>query len=192
MTESIEEQEALRTLKCQRRLHLTAAFLCLAASAVIMVLVFVLFMEDCPGCRSYMAGTLGTLAIVLFIVGLMILSTIVCRKGRHNDLASQVVISLIPAEDLVKSPASLMLFNHQVPRRQPFVENSSIDLPDYFAVVQNIDEFCSSVDAKLWTEDVPETPPPCYKQALEMISVVTAREVDIDSSKQGNTEDTRL
>lgn len=196
MTETPLEEEASRSLKCQRRLYLLAAFLCITGSAVLLVLAFVLFIEDCPGCQSYLVGILGTLAVVFLFVGLFILSSIVCRKGRQNNLTSEVVISSIPAADLEKSPASFLLYNH-FPRRQPFAETSSMDLPDYYTVVQNIDEVYSSMDAKLWTEDVwkevvPETPPPCYKEALEMISVVTAREVDTDSSEHGITEDTRL
>ena len=181
MTENTAGQEASRSFKFQRRLYLLAAFLCFAASAVVFALGFVLFIEDCPGCRSYLAGTLGSLALVLFIAGLLILSTILCRKGRQNSLTPQVAISVIPAEDLEKSPATFQFYNH-VPHYQPSVETPSIDLPDYFTAVQNIDEeVYSSVDAKLCAQDVPETPPPCYKQALEMLSDVTVHDVDTPS-----------
>ena len=177
MTENTAGQETSRSFKFQRRLSLLAAFLCFAASAVVFALGFVLFIEDCPGCRSYLAGTLGSLALVLFIAGLLIISTILCRKGGQNTLTPQVAISVIPVEDLEKSPATFQFYNH-VPHYQPFVETPSIDLPDYFTAVQNIDEVHSSVDAKFWARDVPETPPPCYKQALEMLSDVTAHDMD--------------
>ena len=202
MTEDTTEQEALTTAKCQRRLfHSVAAFafLCIAASAVLLVIVFVLFIEDCVGCRSFLAQVLGTAAAALFIVALLMLLTIVfCkrRSGRQNSLApsAQVVVSSIPAEDLEKSPAPFLPYNH-VPHRQPFVITSSIELPDYFTVAQKIYEVYSSEDAEFWAED-PGTPPPTYKQALEMttLAATTSQEDarNCISKLQGCTEDTRL
>ena len=156
--------------KCQGRLLISVkafAFLCIAASAAILVVVFLLFILDCAGCRSYFA-LLGTLAAALLTAGLLTLSTILCCNIRHINTTPQVVISSIPAEDLEKSAAPILSYSH-VPRHLPFIETSSIDsLPDYFAVVQNPDEVYLSVDAGGWAEDVPETPPPCYEQALQM------------------------
>ena len=156
--------------KCQRRLVLAViaiAFLCLAASTAILGLVFQMFTGGCVGCRSYFR-LLGILAAAMFAAGVLILSIILCCKRRHINTTPQVVISLIPAEDLEKSAAPILPYNH-VPRRLPFVETSSIDsLPDYFTVVQNPDEVYLSVEADVWAEDVPETPPPCYEEALKM------------------------
>ncbi|XP_078345255.1 uncharacterized protein LOC144630760 [Oculina patagonica] len=171
--------------KCQRRLFqlvVAFAFLCIAASAIILLIIFVLFMEDCVGCRSLLARDLGIAAAVLFIAGLMILLTIICWKRRHCHLNPQVVISRIPTEDLEKSPAPILPYNH-IPHRQPFDETSSNDLPDYFTAVQNIDD--------IWTENVPGTPPPSYEQALEMASLAAATSQE-DTELQGDPEDTRL
>ena len=198
MTANTTEQEAATSSKCRRRLRLSAAFLSITASAIIVIQIFVLYIDDCVGCRSYLPGILGGLSLVLLYIGLVFLSTIVCRKRRENAESSsqsatpQVVISLVPAEDLEKSPAPVLPYNH-IPDRPPFAKASSIDLPDYFSVVQNIDEVYSCVNAGFCgTEDFPEGPPPCYEQALEMISVAAASEVDNHSSTQGDTEDTRL
>ena len=102
----------------------------------------------------------------------------------------QVAVSRIPAEDLEKSPALVLPYYH-TPHYQPtdlHGENSLSDLPEYFtpsqnsnevescsgdlsdycSAVQNIDEVYSSFEVGFWTEDVPNTPPPCYEQALEM------------------------
>ena len=158
--------------KCRRWLSLSAttfAFLCIAVTAVIIVVVFVLFMEDCVGCSLY-SKLLGSIAAALFAAGLLILilSALLCYKRRHINTTPQVVVSLIPAEDLEKSAAPILPFVH-VPHRLPFIKTSSIDsLPDYFTVVQNADEVFTSVDADVWTENVPETPPPSYEEALEM------------------------
>ena len=174
MTEntSTAEQEASRSARSsatwEKRLYLSGAFLCISTSVVILVLDYFLFNEDCFGCRSYVAGILGFLAAVFFIAGLLLFSVTLCRGKRQNTSAPEVVISLIPAEDLEKSPAPILPgTSHHVPRHKPSA--SSTDLPDYFTVIQNINElFISSVDAEIWTDDFPETPPPSYEQALEM------------------------
>ena len=71
------------------------------------------------------------------------------------------------------------------------VETSSIGLPDYFSNVKNIDEGYSDVDLGIRTCDVPQTPPPCYEQALKM-ATLAAKSVDVDTDfEQGNTRDIR-
>ena len=144
-------------------------------SAAILGVVFHLFTlsADWASCRSYFS-LLGIVAAVLFAAGLLILllrPVILCYNRRHINTTPQVVVSLIPAEDLDKSAAAILPFV-RVPRRLPFIETSSIDLlPDYFTAVQNADEVYSSMDTDVWIENVtetPETPPPSYEEALEM------------------------
>lgn len=188
MTENAAEQEVVMSSKCQRRLFNSAvasAFLCMAASAIILVIIFVLFIEDCVGCRTFLAQSLGSAAAVLFVIGLIILLTMVCCKRRQNHFTPQVVISSIPAEDLEKSPAPILPYNH-VPHPQPFDETSSMDLPDYFTAIQNIED--------AWTGNGSQTPPPSYEEALEMATLAfTSSQRDMHNSKlRGNTEDTRL
>ena len=164
------EQDTHRSLNCERKLYLCASLLFILASAVLLVFVFILFAEDCPGCRTFVASILTTLAIVLFFAGLLILSRTLCANRRQSHVTPQVVISFIPAEDLEKSPVSFLPYD-QFPHGEPSApETSSVDLPDYFTVVQNIHEVYSSLDEDVWTEDVPETPPPCYEKAIEMKS----------------------
>ena len=160
---------------CQRRFLFSVvafAFICIAISAAILGLVFRLFSSsaDCVSCRSQFS-LLGIVTAVLFAAGLLILllrQVMLCCKRRHINTTPQVVVSLIPAEDLEKSAAPILPFVH-VPHRLPFIETSSIDsLPDYFTVVQNADEVYLSEDADVWTENVPETPPLSYEEALEM------------------------
>ena len=158
-------QDHSRSLK----LYLCASCLCIATSAILSVFVFILFAENCLGCRTFVAGILISLAILLFIAGLVILSATVCGKRRLHNVTPQVVISFVPAEDLEKSPVSFLSYN-QFPHGKPFSDTSPIDLPDYFTVVQNVQEFYSNADEAVWTEDVPETPPPSYQRAIEMKS----------------------
>ena len=161
---------------CRRRFLFSViafAFICIAISAAILGVVFRLFTSsaDCVSCRSYF-HLLGIVTAVLFAAGLLILllrSVMLCYKRRHINTTPQVVVSLIPAEDLDKSAAPILPFVH-VHHRLPYIEtSSSIDsLPDYFSVVQNADEVYLSMDVDVWTENVTETPPPSYEEALEM------------------------
>lgn len=175
--------------KCRRRLLLSVivfAFLCIAAAAIILVNVFVFFIEDCDGCSLY-STLLGTIAAGLFTTGLLILSIILCCKRIHINSTPQVVISFIPVEDLEKSPAAILPYN-QVPRRIPFLETSSIDsLPDYFTVVQNPDPAYLSLDADVWTENVSETRPPSYEEAMDMTRLL--EHLRPSSKSQENTQD---
>ena len=122
----------------------------------------------------------------------MILLTIVLCKRRfrgRNSPTPQVVISLIPAEDLEKTPAPVLPFNH-VPRHHPFMETSlAADLPNYFTEIYKV---YSSGDTEVCTEcpESPRTPPPTYEQALEMTLTFTASQ---DNFKlQGYGEGTRV
>ena len=156
--------------KCRKGLYLSAiafGFISIVTTAVILVPVFVLFIEDCVGCSMY-SKLLGIIAGALFAAGLLILSAILCYKRRHINMTPRAVVSLIPTEDLEKSAAPILHFVH-VPHRLPFMETSSIDsLPDYFTVVPNPDKVYLSVDADVWTEHISESPPPRYEEALEM------------------------
>lgn len=115
-----------------------------------------------------------------------------CWNRGQNSPTPQVIVSLIPEEDLEKSPAPILPYNH-IPHYQPFVvKTPSLDLPDYFSVAENVDELYPSVDAEVWTENVPEIPPPCYEQALAMASFASGGEDGIYNSKRVNTEDTSV
>ena len=167
------------------------AVFCFAAGVFIVVLSVAYL---CPVCSSPADSTLVNIywgaAVLMFLLGVMTVGLlIIYHKRRQNSTTSQVAISLVPAEDLEKSPAPTLPCNH-VPRRQQFAQVSSTDLtapelPNYATAVQNINAVYSPLDAEVWTENARETPPPCYEQALKMIaSVVTANETNAYSSKQ--------
>ena len=193
----VDEQESSRSsTKCTRRICLTLAFSSLTASVTIFLVVVFLF-EYCPDCKkrlrdrnnSYFVRIFGTIATLLFFLGGSILTA--CWRRRQNNRSEavpQVAVSLVPAEDLEKSPAPILPYNH-IPRNQPIaMKASSQDVPGY-STVKNIDEVYSSVDAKVWREDVPETPPPCYEEALKMKTLaVTVNVTDTHISQRGNTE----
>lgn len=191
------QESSTSSTKCARKLCLSVAFFSLTASVAIFLIVVFLF-EYCPGCQqssrdrnqSYLVTILGTIATLLFFFGGIIL-TACWRRGQNSRTEGepQVVVSLIPAEDLEKSPAPILPYN-RILRHQPiFMKASLLDVPGYSSVVKNIDEVCSSV----WTEDVLETPPPCYEEALKMERLaVTLNATDAHISQRENTEDTRV
>jgi len=135
--------------------------------------------------ESYFVTILGCVGTLLFVLGGSILMAFSWKKGQNNayDDTPEAVISFIPAEDLEKSPAPVLPYNY-IPRVAAFEKKvPSLDLPDYYTVVQNFDQLYSVVDADedIWTVDVPEipeTPPPCYAKALEMTLTAVAVEVE--------------
>lgn len=189
------EESSSSSTKYTRRICLTLAFSSLTASLLIFLIV-VIFLEYCPDCKerfrdgneSYLVTILGTIATLLFFLGGSIL-TACWQRGQNSAAVPQVAISLIPDEDLEKSAAPILPYNH-IPRHQPIaMKAASQDV----TVVKNIDEAYSSVDANVWAEDVAETPPPCYEEALKMKTLAVAVNVtDSQISQRENTEGTRV
>ena len=176
--------------KCHRKFFLTVtvglALFCFISTTVALVLIFVLLCPDCSSPNSMLASIYWAAAMLLLCIGVMTLALLAYYKKTQNSenySTPQVVISSIPAADLEKSPAPVLICNH-IPRRQPFVKPSSIDLPDYFIVVQDSNEVYSSMDEDVWLEGFPETPPPCYEQALELTTLAASVLTDNDVSKQ--------
>ena len=175
-------QETSRYSRCEISATIWFVVFCMAAGTTCLVLVFAYF---CPDCRVPADSTLVIVywftAIVFFILGLLTLAKLVRYKLRRQDSSTTRAVLSIPAEDLETSVTPVLPYIH-IPDRQPLFNASSMDLPDYFTVIQNVGEAYSQfVDAEDWSEDFPETPPPSYEQALEMTTFYV-----------GDTEDTRL
>ena len=197
-----EREESDCTPKCMRRFYLSLAFLFIAGSLsifVIVVMVVVIWFKGCPNCEksllptneSYFVTILGCVGTILFVLGGSILTTFSWKESQNNpyDDIPQAVISLIPAEDLEKSPAAVLPYCKHIPRISAFEKKAPVlDLPDYYTVVQNF-EFYSAMDHEdIWTVDVAElpdeTPPPCYAQALEMTLTVVAVELEEEEENE--------
>lgn len=185
-----EREQSRCSSKFTRRFYLSLAFLCIASSLsifMIIVMIVVIWFKGCRSCEQSLLGTnetyfvtiLGSVGTILFVLGGSIFTAFSWKRGQNNtNDIPQAVISLIPAEDVEKSPAPMLPLNH-IPRRPAFVRKApSSDLPDYFTVVQNNDQFYSAVNEDVWTEDAPETPPPCYELALEMKFYAVASELE--------------
>lgn len=219
MREFIDQQTvepALRWSKCRTIILpavLVFGFFCLVGAIVLLVLMLSFFMpcpsnEDDPKssqCKHSLkpnkeGGIFGGVAVILIIIGVIII--IVGHKNMKRVKSVEVVVSEIPAQDLEKTPAasSLNYGQARIPRHEPasFVADShSIDLPDYFTIVQqNSEDVYPSVDVAFWTEDRDvsddENPPPCYEQALKISGLLTTTN-DVEAQlEQGTCEDTRL
>lgn len=165
------------------KFRLPLAFICITASVVL--LIFRQFLLD-TSFSFKVVVILGIIAAVLFLFGVCLI-LIFWRRRLHNP--TQEVISSIPDEDLEKSPGPIVPYNH-VPHRLPLVQAYSVRLPDYFTAIQKFDEstFDSTLNEDVCTEDVTETPPPCYEKALEMtissLLTVATNQVDAYSSEQ--------
>lgn len=209
-------EPALRWSKCRTIILpavLVFGFFCLVGAFVLLFLMFSFFMpcpsnEDDPKssqCKHSLkpnkeGGIFGGVAVILIIIGVIIIS--VGHKNMKRVKSVEVVVSEIPAQDLEKTPAasSLNYGQARIPRHEPasFVADShSIDLPDYFTIVQqNSEDVYPSVDVAFWTEDRDvsddENSPPCYEQALKISGLLTTTN-DVEAQlEQGTCEDTRL
>jgi len=191
-------REAHRSSKCVEKLFVTMLAglvpLCFAASAVGLLVICTYLCRGCSSpTNSSVVNTYWVATVTFFLLGVIALAFLMHYKRRNHSTAatSSVVISSIPPEDLEKSPAPTLRYN-RVPQRQQLAQASSthptsLDLPDYFSVVQNIDEVYSFVNADYSPEDVPETPPPCYEEAIEITSAMlngAGNDVDTYSLEQ--------
>ena len=167
--------------KCARRVLFVFALLSFLGSAAALTLIFTLFCRDCAVPNSLLKLINGVAAVTLYVIGIITLFIVIFHKGLQSTSS---VISEIPAEDLEKSPAPTLPYNH-IPHHPAFgevysrdlpdyftaaqnsneVETSLRDLPDYFSAVQNVDGVYSSVGVGFSTENVPKTPPPCYEKS---------------------------
>ena len=188
------EQEAHRLSKNAKWLALLFAFICTNTSLALFVAIAVFRRKaDCPDCTQFsptLLPMLIILATLLLFLGVGILTSLCLRQARSLTRTPQDIISSrIPVGDLEKSPAPILPYNH-VPHGEPFIESSSINLPDYFTAIRKIGEIDVRVDADLWTEagDPEIESPPCYEQALEMAATLDSPERGVKPTSSPSKE----
>ena len=153
--------------------------------------------DDCSQSNIALVGKIcGGVFILFFVVSGA--AVIACNKRQRPESNSvDVVVSEIPMEDLEKSPAPVLPYNH-IPHRPVCAEACSTDLPDYFIAISNVPKVSPhSGQRGSWTEDTDNSydendPPPCYEQALRMYGLISIGSELQDQDQQGNNEDTRL
>ena len=153
--------------------------------------------DDCSQSNIALVGKIcGGVFILFFVVSG---AAVIARNKRHRleSNSIDVVVSEIPMEDLQKSPAPILPYNH-IPHRPVCAEACSTDLPDYFIAISNVPNVSPhSGQRGSWTEDIDNSydendPPPCYEQALRMYGLISIESDLEDQHQQGNNEDTRL
>ena len=152
--------------------------------------------DDCSQSTISLVGKIcGGVFILFFVV--IGAAVIACNKRHRPESNSvDVVVSEIPMEDLEKSPAPILPYNH-IPHRPVCAEACSTDLPDYFSAISNVPKVSPHLGQQgFWTEDIDNSekdPPPCYEQALRMYGLISIESADLeDQHQQVNSEDTRL
>lgn len=156
VTEITQQETVLRWSKYKGRICFAFGVLCLVSGLALLLVVF-LYFNSCTNCdssktnRRYTGQICGAVAIILLIIG--VIFTLHHQKSLRKSSSSppEVVVSPIPAGDLEKTPAPLLPYNH-IPQHQPYVEASSIDLPDYFTTGQSSDHI--QIEASSW--DLPD------------------------------------
>ena len=138
-----------KTSQLKRTVIFAFSALCLGSSLVIFLsLLFrFFFFKPCPKCRrrngTFTDEAFGGVGFMLFILGTYTLIHLYYKKRRDisSHLTPQVIVSEIPTEDINKSPAYVLPYNHKPYCHQSIVEwiDSNIDLPDYFSAVQHSD-----------------------------------------------------
>ena len=154
--------------------------------------------DDCSQSTISLVGKIcGGVFILFFVV--IGAAVIACNKRHRPESNSvDVVVSEIPMEDLEKSPAPILPYNH-IPHRTVCAEACSTDLPDYLSAISNVPKVSPHLGQRgFWTEDIDNSdnekdPPPCYEQALRMYGLISIESADLeDQHQQVDSEDTRL
>lgn len=151
--------------------------------------------DDCGESKLTVVGKICGGALVIIFVGS---GAVVIARNKRQRKMRDVVVSEIPREDLEKSPAPILSYNH-IPHRPAICQACSTDLPDYFIAISNASEVSPQLSEGFWTEDIDSSddengPPPCYEQALRMSKYFSvAADLDYDHpNQQGQSEDTKL
>ena len=141
--------------------------------------------DDCSQSTISLVGKIcGGVFILFFVV--IGAAVIACNKRHRPESNSvDVVVSEIPMEDLEKSPAPILPYNH-IPHRPVCAEACSTDLPDYFRAISNVPKVSPHLGQRgFWTEDIDNSddekdPPPCYEQALRMYGLISIEYADLE------------
>ena len=152
--------------------------------------------DDCESKFAVVGKICGGTFLIIFVGS----GAVIIARNKRERKIRDVVVSEVPIEDLEKSPAPILPYNH-IPHRSAICQACSRDLPDYFIAISNVSEVSPQFELSegFWTEDIDTSddengPPPCYEQALRMSKYFTvAADLQYDQTNQeGQIEDTRL
>ena len=195
MADNTNEESRVSNLSTRSRGKACVAVFVIAWMCIVVLSVSLAFMKVSQSTIELVGGG-GAFILIFVVIGAAVIA---CNK-RHRPESNSVgvVVSEIPMEDLEKSPAPILPYNH-IPHRPVCAEACSTDLPDYFSAISNVPKVSPHLGQQgFWTEDIDNSdnekdPPPCYEQALRMYGLISIESADLeDQHQQVNNEDTRL
>ena len=195
MADNTNEESRVSNLSTRSRGKACVAVFVIAWMCIVVLSVSLAFMKVSQSTIELVGGG-GAFILIFVVIGAAVIA---CNKRHRPESNSiDVVVSEIPMEDLEKSPAPILPYNH-IPHRPVCAEACCTDLPDYFMAISNVPKVSPHLAQRgFWTEDIDNSddekdPPPCYEQALRMYGLISIESTDLeDQHKQGDTEDTRL
>ena len=195
MADNTNEESRVSNLSTRSRGKACVAVFVIAWMCIVVLSVSLAFMKVSQSTIELVGGG-GAFILIFVVIGAAVIA---CNKRHRPESNSvDVVVSEIPMEDLEKSPAPILPYNH-IPHRPVCAEACYTDLPDYFMAISNVPKVSPHLGQRgFWTEDIDNSdnekdPPPCYEQALRMYGLISIESADLeDQHQQVNSEDTRL
>ena len=195
MADNTNEESRVSNLSTRSRGKACVAVFVIAWMCIVVLSVSLAFMKVSQSTIELVGGG-GAFILIFVVIGAAVIA---CNKRHRPESNSvDVVVSEIPMEDLEKSPAPVLPYNH-IPHRPVCAEACCTDLPDYFMAISNVPKVSPHLGQRgFWTEDIDNSdnekdPPPCYEQALRMYGLISIESADLeDQHQQVNSEDTRL
>ena len=195
MADNTNEESRVSNLSTRSRAKACVAVFVIACMYIVLLSVLLALMKVSQSTIELVGGG-GAFILIFVVIGAAVIA---CNKRHRPESNSvDVVVSEIPMEDLEKSPAPILPYNH-IPHRTVCAEACSTDLPDYFSAISNVPKVSPQLGQRgFWTEDIDNSddekdPPPCYEQALRMYGLISIESPFLeDQHQQGNIEDTRL
>ena len=195
MADNTNEESRVSDLSTRSRGKACVAVFVITWMCIVVLSVSLAFMKVSQSTIELVGGG-GAFILIFVVIGAAVIA---CNKRHRPESNSvDVVVSEIPMEDLEKSPAPILPYNH-IPHRPVCAEACSTDLPDYFSAISNVPKVSPHLGQRgFWTEDIDNSdnekdPPPCYEQALRMYGLISIESADLeDQHQQVNSEDTRL
>ena len=195
MADNTNEESRVSNLSTRSRAKACVAVFVIAWMCIVVLSVSLAFMKVSQSTIELVGGG-GAFILIFVVIGAAVIA---CNKRHRPESNSiDVVVSEIPMEDLEKSPAPILPYNH-IPHRPVRAEACSTDLPDYVSAISNVPKVSPHLGQRgFWTEDIDNSddekdPPPCYEQALRMYGLISIESADLeDQHQQVNSEDTSL
>ena len=195
MADNTNEESRVSNWSTHSRGKACVAVFVIALMCIVVLSVLLALMKVSQSTIELVGGG-GAFILSFVVIGAAVIA---CNKRHRPESNSiDVVVSEIPMEDLEKSPAPVLPYNH-IPHRPVCAEACCTDLPDYFIAISNVPKVSPHLRQRgFWTEDIDNSddekdPPPCYEQALRMYGLISIESADLeDQHQQVNSDSTRL